>query len=531
MDVPLSPLRFKGRALSLYGSKSAIVCGDLRFTYAEFFGRCDRLSRLLGSLGIGRGDRVAFLAFNCHRLLEAYYGVVQAGAVLLPMNVRLAGSEFEFILNDSGSRVLFFDPELKDAIAAIRPRLETVEHYVPLQPSGRDHWTTSKSYDELLAESEEAPYNFSVPDEDEVAELFYTSGTTGNPKGVMLTHRNLYLHALATIIAMATRDSDVHLHTIPLFHVNGWGAPQTVTCMGGTHVMLRKFDPGQVFRLITRESVSCMSLVPTMATALLNHPDVGNGTFPSMRLITLGGAAPSQLMVEKVERAFGCACMTGYGLSETSPVLSLASPKDGFKALTTSERWSRQAMTGIPLVGVEIRVVDENDQDVPSDGKAIGEVIVRSDHVMKGYWRQPGDTAHALRNGWFHTGDMATLDEEGYLLIVDRKKDIIISGGENIASVEIEKCLAQHPAILECAVIPVPDPQWGEVPKALVVLQSDMRASEDEILAYCRKTLAGFKCPGSVDFMETLPKGGTGKILKRTLRERYWTSQSRRVQG
>ncbi len=531
MNVPLSPLQFKKRALFLYGGKTGVVCGDRRYTYAEFFTRCDRFSRVLGSLNVAAGERVAFLAFNCHRLLEAYYGVVQAGAILLPMNVRLSIAEFRYILNDSGARVVFFDAELADAVEKILPDLKTVEHLIPLDAQARRPWTTAACYDELLAGADDKPFPAIEPSEDDVAELFYTSGTTGNPKGVMLTHRNLYLHAVSTVIAMGIRDSDVHLHSIPLFHVNGWGAPQTITCCGATHLMLRKFDPATTLRLISEERVSVMSLVPTMANALLHHPDLAKYRYPNMRLVSLGGAAPSQPMVEKMEKAFGCACVTGYGLSETTPVLTLALIKDGLVNPAHDERMRRQAMTGIPLIGVDVRVVDDKGVDVPSDGTSVGEVVVRSNHVMKGYWNQPRETERAIRDGWFYTGDMGTLDEEGYLLIVDRKKDIIISGGENIASIEIENCIAAHPAVLECAVIPVPDAKWGEVPLAFVVLQSGARASEEEILDHCRKNLAGFKCPRFVEIREALPKGGTGKILKRELRERYWASHAKRVNG
>lgn len=531
MNIPLTPLRFKARAQNLYGKKIGVICGSSRFTYTQLFQRCDRLAHALRTLRIKPGDRVAYLAYNCHRLLEGYYGVVQMGGILMPLNIRLSKSDFTFILNDSGARVLFFDSDFRDIVSEIRSDLKSVENFIPLdQPTG-DAWASAQTYDSLLETAGSRPFTAVEPDEDSVAEIFYTSGTTANPKGVMLTHRNLYLHALTAIIAVGTRDTDIQLHTIPLFHVNGWGTPQSMTCMGGTHVMLRKFDPALVLELLEKERVTFMSLVPTMANALLNHPDVGKHDYSSLRMVNIGGAAPPLQMIRMVEETFGCACYTGYGLTETSPILTLATIKSSLGEVDNGERLRRQALTGWPQVGVEIRVVDESGKDVQPDGTEIGEVIARSDGVMKGYWRGPEDTSKVIRDGWFHTGDMATIDTEGYILIVDRKKDIIISGGENIASIEIERCLFSHPAVLECAVIAVPDSKWGEVPKALVVLKEEAKATEAELIEFARARLAGYKCPRSVDFFESLPKGGTGKILKKMLREKYWEGRERRVQG
>jgi len=531
MNVPLTPLRFKRRAGRLYGHKTGVVCGQARFTYAEFCARCDRLSHALRGLGILPGDRVAYLACNCHRLLEGYYGVVQMGGILLPLNIRLSREDFRYILDDAGARVLFFDSEFRDVVADIRAGLRTVAHFVPLDRTTGDAWSWPKTYDALLDEADPAPFEAVEPDEDSVAELFYTSGTTADPKGVMLTHRNLYLHALGGIIAIGIRDTDVQLHTIPLFHVNGWGTPQTLTGMGGTHVMRRKFGTGVVLEMIERERATLLALVPTMANALLHHPDLGRHDYSSLRLVNIGGAAPSLDMVRKIERTFGARCYTGYGLTETSPLLTLATLKATVAGSDEEERLRRQATTGWPQVGIELRVVDERGRDVSADGREIGEIIARSDGVMKGYWNKPEATAEVIRDGWFHTGDMATIDDEGYVTIVDRKKDIIISGGENIASIEIEQCLASHPAVFENAGIPVPDAKWGEVPKALVALRPGAAATEEELLDFCRARLAPYKCPRSVDFFESLPKGGTGKILKKVLREKYWAGESRRVRG
>ncbi len=519
MNIPLTPLRFKRRAVQLYGNKLGVVCGKSRFTYREFGERCDRLSRALRMLGIGWGSRVAFLAYNCHRLLEAYYGVVQTGAVLLPLNIRLSGDELSFILNDSESRVLFFDSDFGSLVNALRPQLNTVEHFIPLDKPVAYDWARAKSYDDLLADAGPGPFEELEPDEDQVAEIFYTSGTTAEPKGVMLTHRNLYLHALSSIIALGVRDTDVQLHAIPLFHVNGWGAPQSLTCMGGTHVLMRRFDPTQVLQLIQNEKVTYTSFVPTMAHALLNHPALSSYDYSTLRMIFIGGAAASPEIVQQVEARFGCRCYAGYGLTETSPILAIATPKATIENSKDQDRIRRQAMTGWPIPGAEIRVADEKGREVAHDGRQAGEIMARSDGVMKGYLNRPLETEAAMRDGWLSTGDMATVDEEGFLQIVDRRKDIIVSGGENIASIEIEQCLYGHEGVFECAVIAIPDPKWGEVPAAFVVLKDGSGATEQELLQFCRSRLAAYKCPVSVKFLKALPKGGTGKILKKELRK------------
>ena len=520
MNVPLTPLRFKDRALSLYGSKPGVICGQTRYTYAEFFSRCDRLSRVLQKLKVLPGARVAYLAFNCHRLLEAYYGVVQMGAVLLPLNLRLSGDELVFILNESESQVLFFDSDFLPLVSAMRPHLKSVKHFIPLDATVEGNGSThSAPYEHLLQDAGAGAFHPVAVDENDVAEIFYTSGTTAGPKGVMLTHRNLYLHALSSIIALGIHDTDVQLHTIPLFHVNGWGAPQSLTCVGGTHVMMRRFDPSAVLQLIQQERVTYTSFVPTMAHFLLNHPGLSQYDYSSLRMVVIGGAAPNPEILARIESAFGCICYAGYGLTETSPILTIATPKGTVHDRSEKERIRRQSMTGWPIVGVGIRIVDETGNDLPHDGRHIGELIARGDGIMKGYWNNAEETANAIRNGWLFTGDMATMDEEGFVQIVDRKKDLIVSGGENIASLEVETCLYGHEAVFECAVVAIPDEKWGEVPAAFVVLKPGCAATEDQLVEFCRASLAPYKCPKRVRFLEALPKGGTGKVLKRVLRE------------
>jgi len=524
MNIPLTPIRFLRYAEEQYPLRTAVVCGHERFSYKQFGERVGGLAGALRNSGIQPGDRVAFLSMNCHRLLEAYYGVIEAGAVLLPLNIRLSGSELAYILNDAGARVLFLQRQFLELVESFRPRLASVQAFYSLDGEIEEDWLTTQDYEALLAQAAPQRRDIMEVDENSLAELFYTSGTSAEPKGVMLTHRNIYLHAHNTGLGLPTEKDAVELHTIPMFHANGWGVPHFLTLLGGKHVMMQRFDPVEVFRLIQAERVNHCSLVPAMATALLNCPERSKYDLSSLRRVNLGGSASSPTLVREVEEKLGCVCFSGYGLTETSPVLSISLMKPGLDP-QGEERFVRQAMTGYAMPGVEIRVVDANDQDVPKDGKSIGEIVARSDGVMEGYWQQPEATAEAMRSGWFHTGDMATWGEDGYLLIVDRKKDIIISGGENISSLEVEKSILSHPAVMEAAVIPVPDKMWGEVPKALVVLRPQQHAGEIELIEHCRQRLAHYKCPRSVEFFESFPKTGTGKILKRDLRKKYWPSR------
>lgn len=524
MNIPLTPIRFLRYAQQQFPRKTAVICGEERYTYAQFAERVARLAGAIREAGIMPGDRVAFLSSNCHRLLEAYYGVLEAGAVLLPLNIRLAPGELAFILNDSGATMLFLEKQFLPMVDSFRNRVPSVKTFVLLDDDPQAGWLSPQNYEQTLTDA--TPYRADVMgfDENALAELFYTSGTSANPKGVMLTHRNIYLHALNVAINFNSSKDTIELHTIPLFHANGWGVAHSLTFVGATHVMIHKFDPLEAFRLIERERVQACSLVPTMATALVNCQERNKYDLSSLQRVTIGGAAASPTLIREVEEKLGCTCFSGYGLTETSPVLTTAQPKPGAQ-WEGSERYSHQAMTGYAIPGVEIRVVDAEGRDVAHDGQAIGEVIARSDGVMQGYWKQPEATAQVLRDGWFHTGDMATMSEDGYILIVDRAKDIIVSGGENISSLELEKTLAAHPAVYEAAVIPVPDPRWGEVPRALVVLKPDRQATEQELLEFCRARMAHYKCPRSVEFLDALPKTGTGKILKKDLRKKYWAGQ------
>ncbi len=527
MITPLTPLDFKRRAVRLFGSKIGIVDGDKRFTYAQFGERTSRLAAALVGMGMVRGDRIAMLAYNSHPLLEAYYGVLEAGCVLLPVNLRLSGEEVAYVLEHAQARVVIADAELAPLVNEALPLLSSRPQLVWIgdRPAGR----SEPGYEELLAAAPPEPPPVPPIDENDVAELFYTSGTTGRPRGVMLTHRNLYLHAMSMMIAFRCAESDVQLHTIPLYHVNGWGTPQGITAAGGRHVMLRKFDPSEVFRLVQQERVTRLFAVPTMVTMLLSHPDLERWDLSSLELVNTGGAPTPPEMVRRAERLLGCPVVGGYGLTETSPIICFAADKTYLANDDEDTRVRRRASTGLPLVGSDVTIMDEQGREVPWDGTSVGEIVVRGNVVTRGYWRDEAATAEAIRDGWLHTGDLATIDTEGYVLIVDRKKDIIVTGGENVSSIEVEKLLYEHPAVLECAVIGVPDERWGEAVKAIVAVRPGATATEDELTEFCRGRLAGFKVPRSVVFVDALPKSGTGKILKRQLREPYWAGADKRV--
>lgn len=521
MKIPLTPVRCLYRAIDLYGHKEGIVCGDQRFTYAQFGERCEKLGSALEMAGVEPDDRVAFLSFNTHKLLEGYYGAPLAHAMAMPLNVRLTAMELANILAHADPKVLLYENDfaaLAKDLHAARPAMKMVN--------------LDTEYEEFIAAGKAKRADIFSFDEDKIAELFYTSGSTGTPKGVMLSHRTIYMHAMSVAMTFNPDDNGVELHTIPLFHANGWGRPQTATMMGLKHVMVRRFDPPVVCGLIQKERATAMSMVPTMASAVLNLPNLKDYDFSSLQKIMIGGAAASVHLVEALEKAFGCEVMAGYGLTETCPVATSGRRKSTVVYKSDADRYSRQAMAGWPIPGTQVRVVDANMQDVARDMNAIGEVVIAGDNVMDGYYREPQATAAVMSGEWFHSGDMAVWDTEGYIHIVDRKKDIIISGGENISSIEVENRLAAHPAVLEAAVVGAPDPRWGEIPVAFIVLRPGMECSVKELTDFALEGLAKFKLPRQFEFLDQpLPKGGTGKVLKRELREKFWAGKERRVQG
>jgi fatty-acyl-CoA synthase len=526
--VPLSVLEFRDRAEAYFGDKIGVVDGDKRFTYRHFGERTHRLANALVELGVAPGDRVSFITYNTHQLLEAYYGVLEAGAILNPINIRLTPREIAWILGHAGSRVVFFHKDFKPLVEAIIPELPERPRFVIME--GQPDGVATDEYEALLASSSADPLS-PVIDENATAELFYTSGTTGFPKGVSMTHRELYLHGLYAQIALGFTQDDIILHVVPLFHVNGWGTPHFLTMVGGQHVMLRRFEPLALIQAIERYQVSRILAVPAIFNAMLHHAERATHDLSSLRQLIIGGAPSSPTLIRGLEEALGAQTFVGYGLSETSPILTIATPRTH---LTESEppdkRLERQAMTGWPIPGVKLRVVHSDGGDVRPDGEQIGEIVVRSNTVMDGYYRGPEATEATIVDGWLHTGDMAVIDEAGYVLIKDRSKDIIIRGGENISSVEVENVVLSHPAVLECAVVAVPDKALGEAPAALVVLKPGAQATARELRDYCKEHLARFKVPRDFHFRESLPKGGTGKVLKGELREPFWKGHEARVQ-
>ena len=529
MFVPLTPIRCLHRAIDLFPNKVGVVCGSGQFTYQEFGVRCQKLANALKAEGIGPGDRVAYLSFNNHQLLEGYYGVVQAQAIVMPLNVRLSVVELVNILKHSGARMVIFENDFAATIEQLRKECSEVQRWVAIDSKipAADY-----TYEELLDEGHPERADILKVDENSVAELFYTSGSTGTPKGVTLTHRSLYLHAMAVASMFELVESMVDLHTIPLFHANGWGRPQASTMMGTKQIMVRRFDPPLVFKLIQEHKATDMSVVPTMANSMLNAPCRNDYDLSSMRNVMLGGAASTQELVARMEALFKCKIFAGYGLSETCPVLTSARPKPGLEYSSDEDRQTRRAMAGWPILGVEVRVVDPEMRDVPRDFSTIGEVIATGDNIMEGYFKEPEVTAGVMTGEWFHTGDMAVWDEQGFIHIVDRKKEIIISGGENISSLEVEKAIFAHDEVYECAVVAAPDEKWGEVPVAVVVRKPGSTLTAEALMEFLGTRLGRFKLPRSIEFRDQdLPKTGTGKIRKMVLKEKYWEGKSKRVQG
>ena len=529
--VPLNEYDFLKRALVAHSNKEAIVCGATRLNYGQFGERVNRWSNAMSGLGIRKGDRVAMLSQNCHRILEAFFGTPLLGSILMPLNFRLVPDDFDYILNHGGAKVLIVEEGLTNLIDSIRDKLETVEHFIVASEDSKGDAEGWLDYETLLAQaSRDAPPSVEI-DENETSALLYTSGTTGRPKGVMLTHRNLYINAVNSICEFGIHERDVYLHTLAQFHCNGWGVGYAVTGMGGTHVIIKKFEPAAFFDLVMRERVTFACMPPTMINMALNHTMDAAAFDRLPRGVRIGtaGSAPPLATIQGAQEKFGWQVIQIYGLTETSPFLTVSKTKPHMDDWPEDQKLRVQAKTGYPMIGVDIRVVNDAGCDLKPDSGEVGEVITRANVIMKGYWRQPEATDAVIVDGWFHTGDMALLDSEGYIEVVDRKKDLIISGGENISSIEVEGFLYKHSAVLEAAVIGVPDERWGETVCALVVLKPGTEANEEELIEFCRAHLAHFKCPRRIQFIEALPRTATGKIQKNVLRDKHWGNKAKRV--
>jgi acyl-CoA synthetase (AMP-forming)/AMP-acid ligase II len=511
MQVPLTISDFLDRAVAVYGERIGIVdepdqpaepLGKDGLTYREVGDLATRMAARLDELGIGVGEKVAIVSPNSARLLVAYWGVAGSGRVLVPINFRLRPDEVRYIVEDSGARVLLVDPELDEALAGI----------------GAEHRFVLGDDDAILAAPGAVPAAWEA-DENATATINYTSGTTARPKGVELTHRNIWTNATTFALHMVVTDRDVYLHTLPTFHVNGWGMGFAAAGLGVKQVILRKVDGAEILRRIEEHGVTYLCAAPAVAAAVLDAAQDWDGPIPGrdrVRIIMAGAPPPTKTVV-RVEEELGWEFIQIYGLTETSPVLTVNRTRAEWDDLPALERASLLTRAGAPALGVQLQI----------DGE--GEVLARTNHALKGYWAKPDETAAALEDGWFHTGDGGVIGADGYLTINDRKKDVIITGGENVSSIEVEDCLFSHPAVEEVAVIGIPSERWGETILALVVLRAGESADERELIGWCKERLAGYKAPTVIEFRDTLARTATGKLQKFKLREPYWKEMGRGV--
>jgi acyl-CoA synthetase (AMP-forming)/AMP-acid ligase II len=510
--VPFSVSDFLDRAVQVYGERVGAIDEPVQpapplgaggeLTYAEIGDLARRQAARLDELGVGVGDRVAVVSHNSSRLLTSFFGVSGSGRVLVPVNFRLRPDEVRYIVEHSGARVLIVDPELDEALAEV-----TAEHRFVI---GHD--------DDLYAAAGAVPRPWE-PDENATACINYTSGTTARPKGVQITHRNIWVNAVTFALHAGVTDRDVYLHTLPMFHANGWGMPFAMTGLGVKQVVIRKIDGAEILRRVRDHGVTVMCAAPAVAAAVLEAAQSWQGEIPGrdrVRIIMAGAPPPTRTVV-RVEEELGWEFVQIYGLTETSPLLTVNRSRAEWDDLPAEERAGKLVRAGAPALGVRLAIGDE------------GEVLARSNVVLEGYWEQPEESAAALRDGWFHTGDGGTIGDDGYLTISDRKKDVIITGGENVSSIEVEDVLFSHPAVAEVAVIGVPSEKWGETIKALVVLVEGTSATEEELIAWCKERAAGYKAPTSVEIRDELARTATGKLQKFKLRAPYWEGRERQV--
>ena len=515
MEVALTPLEFLRRARKLYGRREAVVDGERRWTYAEFGERCDRWSAALQQLGVNQGDRVAYVAPNTHAQLESFYAVPQIGAVLVPLNFRLVADDFRYLIQHSGAKVVCAGADHIAAIESIRGELPQVEHFISLD-GPTEHWL---DYERLIADTAPDFSQRKIAERD-LLTINYTSGTTSRPKGVMITHRNAWMNCVGMLTHTPMTPADVYLWTLPMFHANGWTFTWTVTAAGAKHICLPKFDARTIFTVAAREHVTRLCAAPTVLIMLANAPADVKAIAPRGIGVMTAGAPPAAVTIERVEDDLGWSIIQIYGLTETAPAISICEPRAEHAARPKDERARIKARQGVELItSGELRVVNDHGDDVPSDGKTPGEIIARGNVIMAGYYNDPEATEKCMGDGWFHTGDAAVVHPDGYVQITDRLKDVIISGGENISSVEVEAMLLRHDAIQEVAVVGMPHEKWGEAPHAFVVFKTGQGASEEALRTFCRANMAHFKVPHAFTAVSDLPKTATGKIQKFVLRK------------
>ncbi len=529
--APLSPLSFLDRSVLVYPDKPAVIHGDIVYTYAQYDERVRRLGAALQARGVGRGDRVAILAPNIPAMLDAKFAPMRIGAVLVPLNIRLSSREIAYILNHSGAKVLIFDSEFGDTVRGLRAEVPGVEAYVQIVDAApRADDIPGPEYEEFLASAPAEPTAVEPIDERDTICINYTSGTTGFPKGVVFHARGAWINAIGEALETGMNWRSVYLWTLPLFHCNGWCFPWSIAAVGATNVCLRKVIPADIYRLIGQWGVTHMCCAPTVLTALYSSPDAEGQDLGGVTIAT-AGAPPAPQVIRTME-SMGARVHHLYGLTETYGPYTICAEQAAWDTFDAERRACVKARQGVPfgVAGNGLRVVDEEMKDVPRDGRTMGEVVMRGNMVMTGYFNDPEATAEAFRGGWFHSGDLAVWHPDGYIELQDRAKDIIISGAENISSQEVEKVVMEHSGVLEVCVVGVPDDKWGEVPKAFVVPRPGVEVSGEAIIQFTRERLAHFKCPKHVEFGE-LPKTATGKIQKFVLREREWKGREKRIQG
>jgi acyl-CoA synthetase (AMP-forming)/AMP-acid ligase II len=498
------------KAVKSHSNKKAIVCKGKEFTYKQFYTRVAKLANVIQRLGISKNDKIAILHKNCHYFLECYFSTIHTGAILVPINHHISAIELAFILENSEVKLILtnntFLEKIKDACERINKDLTII--------------LTGRDYDDLLAS---APSLLPLIDLDRenIAQIYYTSGTTGRAKGVMLSHKNVYVHATCTIEELNLTSNDVWLHAAPLFHLADAWATWAITMVGGIHVLQSDFEPKMICKNIQDQKVTLTNLIPTMYYRLVNYPKVHNFNYLSLRVLLSGGAPISPKLVKSIIETFKCDYIQTYGMTETSPFLTMSILKNHLCSLPYTEQLKYKSTTGRTFKGVKLKVINNAGKEIKYNNSDVGEIIVKGDTITPGYWKLPEDTQKAFKNGWFFTGDMAVINKEGYLTIVDRKKDMIITGGENVYSIEVENILYTHPSVLEAAVIGIPDEEWGENVIAFIVRKEGKKVTEDEIIKFCKTRLTSYKVPKFVIFLEDLPKLGSGKISKKKLKNLY----------
>ncbi len=527
----LTPLSFLDRSASVYPGKAAVIHGDRTYTYAEFNDRVTRLAGALKQAGVKKGDRVAFMVPNIPPMLEGHYGPMRLGAVLVAINIRLSAREIAYILNHSGAKVLVFDSEFSDTVREMQGQILGVETFVQVADTEPMHEDIpSVEYEDFLASAPPGDHREALDSELDPVSINYTSGTTGMPKGVQYHARGAYLNALGEILESDVTWRSTYLWTLPMFHCNGWCHTWGVTAVGAIHVCLRRVEASEIYRLIKEHGVTNMCAAPTVLTMLYSSPEAAEQDLSGLTIMTAG--APPAPQVIRIIEGMGAFIHHAYGLTETYGPHTICAIQSEWADLPAEEQARLKSRQGVPFVIAEpgMRVVNSRMEDIPKDGETMGEVVMRGNNVMSGYFNDADATATAFEGGWFHSGDLAVWHPDGYIELQDRAKDVIISGGENISSQQVEKVIMEHPGVLEVCVVGVPDDRWGEVPKAFVVPREGVEVGAEDVISFTRDRIAHFKAPKYVEFGE-LPKTATGKIQKYVLRDKEWEGRERRIQG